>query len=243
MFCWATYFIQCHPVLNKQSDTRIKVSNISLQNEILFGLSRYFALQVSQTLLRCFFTVTNIQVWRVSETRTSSQVIFNFDVLLRCHAKKSGNTVAIGVPVGHATRRRHSRRRWLIRISHLWSICMNIRKMWDWDYVAIEPKKDLSVKTMPAFVLRWVYRCGCLEMPVVVLWIKWSRMAYLHNTATPWRRTVTMIQCSSDSTRFLKCPLTSIWVVRPEAPRSPNWINYSFENSGSTPPPYLNWTG
>jgi hypothetical protein len=40
------------------------------------------------------------------------------------------------------------------------------------DYVAIEPKKGLlSVKTMPAFVLRklrWVYRCDCLEMPVVV---------------------------------------------------------------------------
>lgn len=133
IICLATYFIQCHPILNEQSDTRIKIPNISLQNEILFRLSRNFALQVSQTLLSCFFyRHKDSDMKRVAETRTSSQVIFNLDILLRCHAKESGNTVAIGIPVGHATRRCHSGRRWLIRISHLWSICMNIRKMRDW---------------------------------------------------------------------------------------------------------------
>ena len=89
----------------------------------------------------------------------------------------------------------------------------------------------LSVKTMPAFVLRWVYRCDCWEMPVVVNQVVGNdKNAYLHNTATPWRTSRSpdlpceLEQCSSDSTRFLKCPLTSI-SVRPEASRSPNWIN------------------
>lgn len=52
---------------------------------------------------------------------------------------------------------------------------------------------------MPAFVLRWVYRCDYWEMPVVVNQVV-ERLIYI--TQTPLE--VAMIQCSSDSTRFLK---------------------------------------
>ena len=82
----------------------------------------------------------------VTETRTSSQVIFNLDVLLRCHAKESGNTVSIGVPVGHATRRRLPGRR-LIRISH----CDRYKRLAGY-YLANWAKNDASV------FLKGIYR-------------------------------------------------------------------------------------
>lgn len=46
-----TYLVQSHPILNKESNTRVKVTNVSFQNEVLFRLGRDLSLEIAKTLL------------------------------------------------------------------------------------------------------------------------------------------------------------------------------------------------
>jgi len=47
-----TRLIQSHPVLNEKRNPRVEITDISLEDKVLFGLSRDLSLEVPESLLR-----------------------------------------------------------------------------------------------------------------------------------------------------------------------------------------------